>query len=61
MRWSVYADAQAGLRLCCSQIPEDRFSRVVAQLLQGSRQKLIYKKHQATYEHTLRKFGIHWN
>ena len=26
------ADAQAGLCLCCSQTPEDRFSRVEAQL-----------------------------
>ena len=32
MRWSVCADAQAGLRLCCSQTPKDRFSRVEAQL-----------------------------
>ena len=26
------ADGQAGLRLCCSQTPEDRFSRVEAHL-----------------------------
>ena len=26
-RWSDCADAQAGLRLCCSQTPEDRVSR----------------------------------
>ena len=26
-RWSVCADAQAGLRLCCSQPLEDRFCR----------------------------------
>ena len=24
-RWSVFADAQAGLRLCCLQTPEDRY------------------------------------
>ena len=27
------ADAQAGLRQCCSQTPEDRVSRVEAQLM----------------------------
>ena len=27
MRWSVCADAQAGLRLCCSETTEDRVSR----------------------------------
>ena len=26
------ADAQAGLRLCCLQTPEDRFSRVEADM-----------------------------
>ena len=26
-------DAQAGLRLCCSQTPEDRFSRVEAHMI----------------------------
>ena len=31
-RWSVCADAQAGLRLCCSQTSEDRFFRVEAQI-----------------------------
>ena len=30
MRWSDCADAQAGLRLCCSQNTEDRFSRAGA-------------------------------
>ena len=28
MRWSVCADAQAGLRLCFSQTSEDMFARV---------------------------------
>ena len=27
------ADAQAGLRLCCSQTPEDKFSRVEARIV----------------------------
>ena len=33
------ADAQAGLRLCCSQTSEDRFSRVEAhnEMLQADR------------------------
>ena len=31
-RWSDCADAQAGLRLCCSQNSEDRFSRVEAKI-----------------------------
>ena len=31
-RWSDCAVAQAGLRLCCSQTPEDRFSRDEAHL-----------------------------
>ena len=38
-RRSDCADAQAGLRLCCSQTPEDRFSCFAAQLVcvqQGS-------------------------
>ena len=30
MRWSDYADAHAGRRLCCSQTTEDMFSRVEA-------------------------------
>ena len=32
-RWSDCADAQAGLRLCCSQTPEDRVSRVEAHII----------------------------
>ena len=32
MRWSVYKDAQAGLRLCWLQTSEDRFSRVEAHI-----------------------------
>ena len=32
-RWSDCADAQAGLRLCCSQTPEDRVSRVEAHIM----------------------------
>ena len=32
--YDIYAaDAQAGLRLCCSQTPKDRFSRFMAQLM----------------------------
>ena len=30
---SVCAEAQAGLRLCCSQTPEDRFSLVEAHII----------------------------
>ena len=30
--WSVFLDAQAGLRLCCSHTPEDRFSRIEAHI-----------------------------
>ena len=33
------ADAQAGLRLCCSQTPEDRFSRFEAHLLSNRESK----------------------
>ena len=32
-RWSDCADAQAGLRLCCTQTPEDRLSRDEAHIL----------------------------
>ena len=32
MGWSDCADAQAGLRLCCLQTSEDRFSRVEAHI-----------------------------
>ena len=32
-RWSACLDGQAGLRLCCWQTAEDRFSRVEAQLI----------------------------
>ena len=32
-RWSVCADAQAGLRLCCWQTPEDRFCHDEAQIV----------------------------
>ena len=32
-RWSDCTDAQAGLRLCCSQTPEDRVSRVEAHII----------------------------
>ena len=32
-RWSDCEDAQAGLRLCCSQTPKDWFSRLEAQLI----------------------------
>ena len=34
-RWSDCADAQAGLRLCCSQTTEDRLSHVEAKLKAG--------------------------
>ena len=42
-------DAQAGLCLCCSQTPEDRFSRVEAYLILGysceDRIKLVPRDH----------------
>ena len=31
------ADAQAGLRLCCLQTPEDKFSRIEAHLIPQNR------------------------
>ena len=34
-RWSVCADAQVGLHLCCSQTPEDRFSCVYVHIMAG--------------------------
>ena len=36
MRRLVCADVQAGLRLCCLQTPEDRFSRVEAHIESGT-------------------------
>ena len=41
MRRLVCADAQAGLRLCCLQTPEDRFSRVEAHLFTRCDQKVL--------------------
>ena len=34
-------DVQAGLRLCCSQTPEDRFPRVEAQIITISSKKIM--------------------
>ena len=39
--WSDCAGAQTGLRLCCSQTTEDRFSRFEAKLYNGHRLYLV--------------------
>ena len=38
------ADAQAGLRLCCSQAPEDGFSRVKAHWIVNGAVQTVHEK-----------------
>ena len=42
MCWADCADVQAGLTFCCSQTPEDRFSRVEAQIMYMYTQQKSY-------------------
>ena len=48
-RWSDCADAQAGLRLCCSQTPEDRVSRVEAHIIAVFMIRAIVNKLHPTF------------
>ena len=41
---------QAGLRLCCSQIPKDRFSRVAAHILYLSNENLTCPSEQIMHK-----------
>ena len=48
-------DAQAGLRLCCSQFPEDRFSRVNAHMIMNYKLRYFFsfKKLYITQVHSI--------
>ena len=57
-RWSDCADSQAGLRLCCSQITEDRFSHDEAHLITIKRYDRENVEGDISSKHTKNTFLI---